>query len=155
MHLLSYFLFATATVHMVMAGTDVKSIFTTSALVFIGAMTVFGTAALYLWRSEPARSGGAAGGENPGGDDDDGAPAEHARADEQERHDGERRLERRGPPTPTRSAMPTPTVTSHAGTDLLQASGADAMPVTSQPGDEAHRERPQHAARSRRRRCPE
>ena len=41
--------------------------------------------------------------------------------------------------------MPTPTVTSHAGTDLLQASGADAMPVTSQPGDEAHRERPQHA----------
>ena len=29
--------------------------------------------------------------------------------------------------------MPTPTVTSHAGTALLHASGADAIPVTSQP----------------------
>ena len=52
-HLLSYFLFATATTHMVMAGTDVRSVFTTTALVLIGVMAVFGSAALYLWRSEP------------------------------------------------------------------------------------------------------
>ena len=101
-HLLSYFLFATATVHMVMAGTDLKSIFTTTALVLIGAMTVFGTAALYLWRSEP-------------------------------RDQAARRAARTRVATATRSAMPTPTVTSHAAADLLQASGAEAKPVTSQP----------------------
>ena len=142
-HLLSYFLFATATVHMVMAGTDVKSIFTTSALVFIGAMTVFGTAALYLWRSEP-RDQAARRAARTRVRDDDGAPAEHARADEQERHDGERQLER-----VARHADPQ----RHADPD-----GHEPCRHRSPPGerrrrhagdeparDEAHGERPQHA----------
>jgi DMSO/TMAO reductase YedYZ heme-binding membrane subunit len=130
-HLLSYFLFATATVHMVMAGTDVKSIFTTTALVLIGAMTVFGSAALYLWRSEPV--------------DQAARRAARARALSTTARQPSMPAPTNTsativndslntwPSTATRSSMPTPTVTSHAGTDLLHASGADASPVTSQP----------------------
>ncbi|HEY7106384.1 MAG TPA: ferric reductase-like transmembrane domain-containing protein [Acidimicrobiia bacterium] len=52
-HLLSYFLFATATIHMVTAGTDVKAVVATSAAVLLGVMAALGSTAVYLWRSEP------------------------------------------------------------------------------------------------------
>jgi DMSO/TMAO reductase YedYZ heme-binding membrane subunit len=52
-HLLSYFLFATATMHMLTAGTDVRAIVATTAAVMLGVMVTFGSTALYLWRSEP------------------------------------------------------------------------------------------------------
>jgi DMSO/TMAO reductase YedYZ heme-binding membrane subunit len=130
-HLLSYFLFATATVHMVMAGTDVKSLFTTSALVFIGAMTVFGTAALYLWRSEPRDQAARRAARTRVATTTARQPSMPAPTNRNATMVNDSL--NAWPATPTRSAMPTPTVTSHAGTDLLQASGADAMPVTSQP----------------------
>ena len=115
-HLLSYFLFATATVHMVMAGTDVKSIFTTTALVLIGAMTVFGTAALYLWRSEP-RDQAARRAREPGWRRRSEG-SQHARAHEHERDDGERQLERvartrrAAPCRPRRSRATPPPISS-------------------------------------------
>ena len=49
-HLLSYFLFATTTVHMLTAGTDVKAIITSSAAVLLGIALTFGAVAVYLWR---------------------------------------------------------------------------------------------------------
>jgi DMSO/TMAO reductase YedYZ heme-binding membrane subunit len=52
-HLLSYFLFATASIHMLTAGTDVTAVIATSAAVLLGVMIAFGSTALYLWRSEP------------------------------------------------------------------------------------------------------
>jgi DMSO/TMAO reductase YedYZ heme-binding membrane subunit len=52
-HLLSYFLFATASVHMVAAGTDVKALLATSATVLLGMLFVLGSTAVWLWRSEP------------------------------------------------------------------------------------------------------
>jgi hypothetical protein len=52
-HLLSYFLFATASIHMLTAGTDVAALIATSAAVLLGVMIAFGSTALYLWRSEP------------------------------------------------------------------------------------------------------
>jgi predicted ferric reductase len=52
-HLLSYFLFATATMHMLTAGTDVRAIVATTAAVMLGVMVSFGSTALYLWRTEP------------------------------------------------------------------------------------------------------
>jgi predicted ferric reductase len=52
-HLLSYFLFATTTIHMLTAGTDVRAIVATSATVLLGVMLLFSSAAIYLWRSEP------------------------------------------------------------------------------------------------------
>jgi DMSO/TMAO reductase YedYZ heme-binding membrane subunit len=62
-HLLSYFLFATTTVHMLTAGTDVRALVASTAAVMLGVAAVFGSVALYLWRhdiGEPravARSG--------------------------------------------------------------------------------------------------
>jgi DMSO/TMAO reductase YedYZ heme-binding membrane subunit len=64
-HLLSYFLFATTTVHMLTAGTDVKAIVASTAAVMLGIAAVFGSAALYVWRNDsdqprtriPPRSG--------------------------------------------------------------------------------------------------
>jgi predicted ferric reductase len=52
-HLLSYLLFATSTIHMLTAGTDAKAVLATSSAVLIGVMVAFGSAAMYLWRSEP------------------------------------------------------------------------------------------------------
>ncbi len=56
-HLLSYFLFATTTVHMLTAGTDAKALVASSTAVLLGIAVTFGSVALYLWRSDP--SGGA------------------------------------------------------------------------------------------------
>ncbi len=53
-HLLSYFLFATTTVHMLTAGTDVKAILTSSAAVLLGIALTFGSVAVYLWRTDAA-----------------------------------------------------------------------------------------------------
>ena len=52
-HLLSYFLFASTTVHMLTAGTDVKAIMASSAAVLVGVAVTFGAVALYLWRTDP------------------------------------------------------------------------------------------------------
>lgn len=51
-HLLSYFLFATTTVHMLTAGTDVKALVASTTAVLLGIATVFGSVALYGWRNE-------------------------------------------------------------------------------------------------------
>lgn len=51
-HLLSYFLFATTTVHLLAAGTDAKVLVTSSVAVLLGIGVVFGSAALYVWRSD-------------------------------------------------------------------------------------------------------
>ena len=51
-HLLSYFLFATTTVHMLTAGTDAKALVASTAAVMLGTAAVFGSAALYVWRSD-------------------------------------------------------------------------------------------------------
>jgi DMSO/TMAO reductase YedYZ heme-binding membrane subunit len=52
-HLLSYFLFATTTVHMLTAGTDAKALIASSAAVLLGVALTFGAVAMYLWRSDP------------------------------------------------------------------------------------------------------
>jgi DMSO/TMAO reductase YedYZ heme-binding membrane subunit len=52
-HMLSYFLFGAATIHMVTAGTDIKAVVSTSAAVLLGIVVTFGSTALYLWRTEP------------------------------------------------------------------------------------------------------
>jgi DMSO/TMAO reductase YedYZ heme-binding membrane subunit len=52
-HLLSYFLFATTTVHMLTAGTDVKALIASSAAVLLGVAVTFGAVAMYLWRTSP------------------------------------------------------------------------------------------------------
>src|SRR3954471_834500 len=51
-HLLSYFLFATTTVHMLSAGTDAKAVLASTAAVMIAIAVVFGSAALYVWRND-------------------------------------------------------------------------------------------------------
>jgi predicted ferric reductase len=51
-HLLSYFLFATTTVHMLSAGTDAKAVLASTAAALLGTAVVFGSAALYVWRSD-------------------------------------------------------------------------------------------------------
>jgi predicted ferric reductase len=55
-HLLSYFLFATTTVHMLTAGTDVKALVASSAAVLLGVAVTFGCVALYLWRTDPGET---------------------------------------------------------------------------------------------------
>ena len=50
-HLLSYFLFATTTVHMLTAGTDVKALVASTAAVLLGVAAVFSSVALYVWRN--------------------------------------------------------------------------------------------------------
>lgn len=54
-HLLSYFLFATTTVHMLTAGTDVKALVASTAAVLLGVAAVFGSVALYVWRNDVGR----------------------------------------------------------------------------------------------------
>jgi len=56
-HLLSYFLFATTTVHMLTAGTDVKAILASTAAAMLGIAAVFGSAALYVWRQDTGEVG--------------------------------------------------------------------------------------------------
>jgi len=51
-HLLSYLLFATTTIHMLTAGTDVKAVITSTAAVLFGIAVVFGALALYVWRND-------------------------------------------------------------------------------------------------------
>jgi DMSO/TMAO reductase YedYZ heme-binding membrane subunit len=51
-HLLSYFLFATTTIHMVTAGTDVRALIASSAAAVLGVAVAFGSAAAYLWRKD-------------------------------------------------------------------------------------------------------
>ena len=51
-HLLSYFLFATTTVHMLTAGTDVKALMASTAAVMLGIAATFGATALYVWRHD-------------------------------------------------------------------------------------------------------
>ncbi len=53
-HLVSYLLFATTTVHMLTAGTDIKELITTSAAVLLGIAFTFGAVAVYLWRGGAA-----------------------------------------------------------------------------------------------------
>jgi DMSO/TMAO reductase YedYZ heme-binding membrane subunit len=57
-HLLSYFLFATTTVHMLTAGTDVKALLASTAAVMLGIAAVFGGTALYAWRQDIGEPGG-------------------------------------------------------------------------------------------------
>ena len=56
-HLLSYFLFAMTTIHMLTAGTDAKALIASSAAVLLGVAITFGAVALYLWRSDPKPPG--------------------------------------------------------------------------------------------------
>ena len=56
-HLLSYLLFALTTVHMLAAGTDARSVLASTAAVLIGTVAVFGSAATWLWRSDPETTG--------------------------------------------------------------------------------------------------
>jgi len=51
-HLLSYFLFASTTVHLLTAGTDVKALMASTAAALLGIGVVFGAAALYVWRND-------------------------------------------------------------------------------------------------------
>jgi DMSO/TMAO reductase YedYZ heme-binding membrane subunit len=51
-HLMSYFLFAMTTVHMLTAGTDAKAVLASTAAVMIGIAVVFGSTALYVWRND-------------------------------------------------------------------------------------------------------
>jgi DMSO/TMAO reductase YedYZ heme-binding membrane subunit len=51
-HLLSYFLFATTTVHMLTAGTDAKALLASTAAALLGVGAVFGSTALYVWRND-------------------------------------------------------------------------------------------------------
>ena len=52
-HLCSYLLFGMVTIHFVTAGTDVRTMLTSTAAVLIATAAAFGSAALYLWRSDP------------------------------------------------------------------------------------------------------
>jgi predicted ferric reductase len=52
-HMTSYLLFGFVTVHFVTAGTDAKAILASTASVLVATAAAFGSAALYLWRSDP------------------------------------------------------------------------------------------------------
>jgi DMSO/TMAO reductase YedYZ heme-binding membrane subunit len=52
-HLLSYFFFAVTTIHMLTAGTDAKAILASTTAILLGTVVTFGSAALYIWRSDP------------------------------------------------------------------------------------------------------
>src|SRR5260221_14621780 len=53
--LLAFFVFATSTVHMLSAGTDVKAIVASTIAVLVATLVVFGSAAMYLWRRDVER----------------------------------------------------------------------------------------------------
>jgi len=52
-HLLAYILLGMTTIHFVTAGTDARAIFASTAAVLVSTAAAFGSAALYLWRSDP------------------------------------------------------------------------------------------------------
>jgi DMSO/TMAO reductase YedYZ heme-binding membrane subunit len=52
-HLTAYAVFALSTVHMLTAGTDVRAVISSALAALIGTVAVFGSAALYIWRSDP------------------------------------------------------------------------------------------------------
>jgi predicted ferric reductase len=52
-HLCSYALFGMVTIHFATAGTDVRTMLTSTAAVLIATAAAFGSAALSLWRSDP------------------------------------------------------------------------------------------------------
>jgi predicted ferric reductase len=52
-HLCSYILFGMVTIHFATAGTDVRTMLSSTAAVLIATAAAFGSAALYLWRSDP------------------------------------------------------------------------------------------------------
>ena len=53
-HLTAYFVFGLSTVHMLSAGTDLRSLVASSSAALLGTAVVFGTAATYLWRRDQA-----------------------------------------------------------------------------------------------------
>jgi DMSO/TMAO reductase YedYZ heme-binding membrane subunit len=57
-HITAYAVFALSTVHMLTAGTDVRAIVSTGLGVLLGTLAVFGSAALYIWRSDPEVAAG-------------------------------------------------------------------------------------------------
>jgi len=59
-HLLSYALFATTTVHALMAGTDTNALLPTGVAVIFGAAAVFTGATLWWTRTEATRQAGSA-----------------------------------------------------------------------------------------------
>jgi DMSO/TMAO reductase YedYZ heme-binding membrane subunit len=59
-HLLSYVVLASATVHLLAAGTDAKALFPTASAVLIAVAVVFGAAMLVTWRSAPKQRDGRA-----------------------------------------------------------------------------------------------
>jgi DMSO/TMAO reductase YedYZ heme-binding membrane subunit len=52
-HLGSYLLFGMITVHFVTAGSDVRTMVASTTGVLIATAAAFGSAAMYLWRSDP------------------------------------------------------------------------------------------------------
>jgi hypothetical protein len=81
-HLLAYFVFATSTVHMLSAGTDVKAIIASGIAVLVATLVVFGSAAMtcgVVTRSVRTPRAGPA----PRDGRHDATPTEHATADEQ------------------------------------------------------------------------
>lgn len=130
-HLLSYFLFGTATIHMVTAGTDIRDLVATSAGVMLAVMAAFGSTALYLWRTEPKDRAARRSSRPRTATTTARQPSMHApmNTNATTTNDGRNAW----PPIPTRNAMPTPTVTNHAATARPRASGANASPLTSQP----------------------
>jgi DMSO/TMAO reductase YedYZ heme-binding membrane subunit len=52
-HLLSYVLLASVTIHLLTAGTDAANLLPTASAVLIGVATVFGCTMLLTWRSAP------------------------------------------------------------------------------------------------------
>jgi predicted ferric reductase len=53
LHLTSYIVLALATIHLLAAGTDAKSLLPVASAVLIGTAVVFGVAMLLTWRSAP------------------------------------------------------------------------------------------------------
>jgi predicted ferric reductase len=59
-HLLSYVVLASATIHLLAAGTDANALLPTASTVLIGVAVVFGVAMLLTWRSAPRQRDGRA-----------------------------------------------------------------------------------------------
>jgi DMSO/TMAO reductase YedYZ heme-binding membrane subunit len=55
-HLLSYLLFATTTIHMLTAGTDVKALLASSVVALLAVASTFGAVALWVWRNGEAHT---------------------------------------------------------------------------------------------------
>lgn len=109
-HVCSYLLFGTVTIHFVTAGTDVRTMVASTAGVLVATAAAFGSAALYLWRSDPGtpvddiapadrpsrstrRPVVRAPGRRADNRVDDRAPGEHPHTEEEGGDDGEGRHE--------------------------------------------------------------